>query len=24
MEGFPILLAVSGLVRWIRKPKAAR
>jgi len=23
MEGFPVLLAVSGLVRWMRKPKPA-
>jgi hypothetical protein len=23
MEGFPVLLAVSGLVRWMRKPRPA-
>jgi len=23
MEGFPILLALSGIVRWLRKPKPA-
>jgi hypothetical protein len=23
MEGFPILLAISGIVRWVRRPKEA-